>query len=130
MALHLKLLDVDHPLTFEESKLRQIEAHALIYLSYRIVHFTGSRDHKLYQFPPFAVDDHGFHCTPLVSCSQNPRGTSFPGKKIKRFSIRAKRVEVAKKMATSSLTKTMNRRSKMAVCLFLYKKDKSGFFRH
>ena len=33
MSLHLKLLDVDHPLTFEESKLRQIEAHALIYLS-------------------------------------------------------------------------------------------------
>ena len=27
------LLDTDHPLTFEESKLRQIEAHALIYLS-------------------------------------------------------------------------------------------------
>ena len=34
LSLHLKLLDVDHPLTFEESKLRQIvEAHALIYLS-------------------------------------------------------------------------------------------------
>ena len=33
MSLHLKLLDIDHPLTFEESKLRQIEAHALIYLS-------------------------------------------------------------------------------------------------
>ena len=32
MSLHLKLLDIDHPLTFEESKLRQIEAHALIYL--------------------------------------------------------------------------------------------------
>ena len=32
------------------------------------------------------------------------------------------------KMATSSLTKTMNRRSKMTVCLFLYKEDKSGFF--
>ena len=32
MSLHLKLLDVDHPLTFEESKLKQIEAHALIYL--------------------------------------------------------------------------------------------------
>ena len=32
MCLHLKLLDVDHPLTFEVSKLRQIEAHALIYL--------------------------------------------------------------------------------------------------
>ena len=26
---------VDHPLTFEVSKLRQIEAHALIYLSSR-----------------------------------------------------------------------------------------------
>ena len=34
MSLHLKLLDIDHPLTFEESKLRQIEAHALIYLSF------------------------------------------------------------------------------------------------
>ena len=33
MSLHLKLLDIDHPLTFEGSKLRQIEAHALIYLS-------------------------------------------------------------------------------------------------
>ena len=32
MSLHLKLLDIDHPLTFEKSKLRQIEAHALIYL--------------------------------------------------------------------------------------------------
>ena len=32
MSLHLKLLDIDHPLTFEENKLRQIEAHALIYL--------------------------------------------------------------------------------------------------
>ena len=32
MSLHLKLLDKDHPLSFEESKLRQIEAHALIYL--------------------------------------------------------------------------------------------------
>ena len=32
MSLHLKLLDIDHPLTFEESKLRQIETHALIYL--------------------------------------------------------------------------------------------------
>ena len=32
MYLHLKLLDIDHPLTFEESKLRQIEAHHLIYL--------------------------------------------------------------------------------------------------
>ena len=27
------ILDIDHPLTFEVSKLRQIEAHALIYLS-------------------------------------------------------------------------------------------------
>ena len=33
MSLHLKLLDIDHPLSFEESKLRQIDAHALIYLS-------------------------------------------------------------------------------------------------
>ena len=32
MSLHLKLLDIDHSLTFEKSKLRQIEAHALIYL--------------------------------------------------------------------------------------------------
>ena len=37
----------------------------------------------------------------------------FPGK-FKRFSIRAKRVKVVKKMATSSLTETMNRRSQMA----------------
>ena len=35
MSLYLKLLDIDHPFTFEESKLRQIEAHALIYLSAR-----------------------------------------------------------------------------------------------
>ena len=34
MFLHLKLLDIDHPVTFVESKLRQIEAHALIYPSY------------------------------------------------------------------------------------------------
>ena len=42
MSLHLKLLDIDHPLTFEESKLRQIEAHALIYLrgTIRDVHVT------------------------------------------------------------------------------------------
>ena len=33
MSLHLNLLDIDHPLTFEVSKLRQIEAHVLIYLS-------------------------------------------------------------------------------------------------
>ena len=33
MSLHLKLLDIYHPLSFEESKLRQIEAHALTYLS-------------------------------------------------------------------------------------------------
>ena len=39
MSLHLKLLDIDHPLTFEESKLRQIEAHALIYLSREICYF-------------------------------------------------------------------------------------------
>ena len=32
MSLHLKLLDIDHPLSFEESKLRQIDAHALINL--------------------------------------------------------------------------------------------------
>ena len=32
MSLDLKLVDIDHPLTFEEGKLRQIEAHALIYL--------------------------------------------------------------------------------------------------
>jgi len=37
MSLNLKLLDIDHPLTFEESKIRQIEAHALIYLSKLIV---------------------------------------------------------------------------------------------
>ena len=33
MCLHLKLLDIDHPLTFEVRKLRQIETHALTYLS-------------------------------------------------------------------------------------------------
>ena len=38
MFLHLKLLDIDHPLTFEESKLKQIEAHTLIYLRYRFTH--------------------------------------------------------------------------------------------
>ena len=32
LSLHLKLLDIDHPLTFEESEFRQIEAHALICL--------------------------------------------------------------------------------------------------
>ena len=38
MSLHLKLLDIDHPLTFEESKFRQIEAHALIYLRMFDIH--------------------------------------------------------------------------------------------
>ena len=33
LSLHLKLLDIDHPLAFEQSKLRQIEDHALIYPS-------------------------------------------------------------------------------------------------
>ena len=43
MCLHLKLLDIDHPLTFEVSKLRQIETHALIYLSTESHnHFTTS----------------------------------------------------------------------------------------
>ena len=32
MCLHLNLLDIDHPLTFELSKLGPIEAPALIYL--------------------------------------------------------------------------------------------------
>ena len=32
MCLHVSLLDIDHPLTFELSKLGPIEAHALIYL--------------------------------------------------------------------------------------------------
>ena len=35
MRLHLMLLDLDHPLTFEVSKLRQIEA--LIYLSTNMI---------------------------------------------------------------------------------------------
>ena len=35
MRLHLILLDLDHPLTFEVSKLRQIEA--LIYLSTNMI---------------------------------------------------------------------------------------------
>ena len=39
MCLHLKLLDVDHPLTSEVSKFRQIQAHALIYLSSRYLGF-------------------------------------------------------------------------------------------
>ena len=39
MSLHQKLLDIDHPLTFGESKLRQIEAHALIYLSNFTIHY-------------------------------------------------------------------------------------------
>ena len=42
MSLHLKLLDIDHPLTFEESKLRQIEVHALIYLSTSISYLLWS----------------------------------------------------------------------------------------
>ena len=33
MCLHLKLLDIDHSLSFEVCKLRQFEAHAFIYLS-------------------------------------------------------------------------------------------------
>ena len=33
MSFHLELLDTNHPLIFEKSKLRQIEAHALIYLN-------------------------------------------------------------------------------------------------
>ena len=33
MCLRLKLLDIDHSLTFEVCKLRQFQAHALIYLS-------------------------------------------------------------------------------------------------
>ena len=41
MSLHVKLLDIDHPLTFEECKLRQIEAHALIYLSKKRRFFFG-----------------------------------------------------------------------------------------
>ena len=44
MSLHLKLLDIDHPLTFEESKLRQIEAHSLIYLSILELLSTGCLD--------------------------------------------------------------------------------------
>ena len=43
MSLHLKLLDIDHPLTFEESKLRQIEAHASIYLSCNIFLYNGKK---------------------------------------------------------------------------------------
>ena len=43
ISLHLKLLDIDHPLTFEESKLRQVEAHALIYLS--LLAFNSASKH-------------------------------------------------------------------------------------
>ena len=43
MSLHQKLLDIDHPLTFGESKLRQIEAHALIYLSTKLI--VGQQKH-------------------------------------------------------------------------------------
>ena len=32
MCVHLNLLDIDHPFTFELSKLRPVEAYALIYL--------------------------------------------------------------------------------------------------
>ena len=42
MSLHLKLLDIDHPLSFDESKFRHIEAHALIYLR-RLFLFASSR---------------------------------------------------------------------------------------
>ena len=45
MSLHIKLLDIDHPLTFEHSKLRQIEAHALIYLSNQ--NFMQKKDDKV-----------------------------------------------------------------------------------
>ena len=41
MSLHLKLLDIYHSLTFEGSKLRQMEAHALIYLSAITKDFDG-----------------------------------------------------------------------------------------
>ena len=42
MSFDLKLLDIDHPLTFEERKVRQIEAHALIYL---VCIYMGVKDH-------------------------------------------------------------------------------------
>ena len=48
MSLHLKLLDIDHPLTFEESKLRQIEARALIYLSKKKI--PAARIHLLKRY--------------------------------------------------------------------------------
>ena len=47
MSLHLKLLGIDHPLTFEESKLRQMEAHALIYLSGAIKQLHIKKNDKL-----------------------------------------------------------------------------------
>ena len=48
MSLHLKLLDIDHPLTFEESKLRQIEAHDLIYLSINLTFVAPCGDFNGY----------------------------------------------------------------------------------
>ena len=44
MCLHLKLLDLEHPLSFDVSKLRQIEAHALIYLSFPTLHMVALND--------------------------------------------------------------------------------------
>ena len=54
MSLHVKLLDIDYPLTFEESKLRQIEAHALIYLSFRFI-FMENGNVNLYHMTKFSL---------------------------------------------------------------------------
>ena len=66
MSLHLKLLDIDHPLTFEESKLRQIEAHALIYLrgTIRDVHVTiiNWNANRITKFFFFKQDDQVLYC--------------------------------------------------------------------
>ena len=43
-------LDIDHPLTFEESKLRKIEAHALIYLSGIGIVFHCKHNNKIHSY--------------------------------------------------------------------------------
>ena len=58
MSLHLKLLDIDHPLTLEESKLTQIEAHSLIYLSFlqRVKRYFPLFQNVILYFCPFKRD--------------------------------------------------------------------------
>ena len=64
MSLHVKLFDIDYPLTFEESKLRQIKAHALIYLRLiKKVLFTDLTPNVvLMLFTSFSLCQHVLHC--------------------------------------------------------------------